>query len=145
MMPSCVAWSVTILNISCPSPPTMLYPMSAFWPTSASSALIRPIAPPISADSKVVRRNVSKENKRKKKSSIPELLCHGVLSECLCLFSVCSSTSLETNQAYVYWFIWENFSYSELLLLLWPFVQHLFWHWFWDFIKMFRSYYKKKM
>lgn len=58
MTPSCVVWSVTMLNMSWP--PTMLYSISALRPMSGSSALIRPMAPPTSTDSRDVTRKESK-------------------------------------------------------------------------------------
>lgn len=61
MTPSCVFWSVMMLNMSCP--PTMLYSISALRPTSGSSALIRPTAPPTSVDSGVVTRKESEKQK----------------------------------------------------------------------------------
>lgn len=57
MTPSCVVWSVIMLNVSWP--PTILYSISALRPTSGSSALMRPMAPPISVDSTVVTRKES--------------------------------------------------------------------------------------
>lgn len=51
MMPSCVSFCVTISNISVPSPSTILYSTSAFFPVSASVALTLPMAVPTGEDS----------------------------------------------------------------------------------------------
>lgn len=51
MIPSCVSLSVTISNMSDPSPLEMVYSVSAFSPTSGSFALILPRRVPGGADS----------------------------------------------------------------------------------------------
>lgn len=62
MIPSCVSSSVTMSNKFPPSPGTMLYSISAFFPKSGSTALIRPIAEPIGEDSGTFRWKIP--NKR---------------------------------------------------------------------------------
>lgn len=72
MTPSCVVWSVMMLNMSWP--PTILYSISALRPTSGSSALIRPMAPPISVDSTAVTRKESISDSEFKKKKIHSCL-----------------------------------------------------------------------
>lgn len=61
MIPSCVSSSVTMSNKFPPSPGTMLYSISAFFPKSGSTALIRPITEPIGEDSGTFRWKMPKK------------------------------------------------------------------------------------